>query len=81
VRPLVQIQNSPAGGIAQLVERCLCKADVSGSSPLISTANLVNSFLWIKKDKAMKSRSKFIFVSDYFLEEKSQMNKGLMVDT
>jgi hypothetical protein len=25
------------GGIAQLVERCLCKADVSGSSPLTST--------------------------------------------
>ena len=24
------------GGIAQLVERCLCKADVSGSSPLTS---------------------------------------------
>ena len=24
-------------GIAQLVERCLCKADVSGSSPLTST--------------------------------------------
>ena len=28
------------GGIAQLVERCLCKADVSGSSPLISTTSL-----------------------------------------
>ena len=27
------------GGIAQLVERCLCKADVSGSSPLISTTS------------------------------------------
>ena len=25
------------GGIAQLVERLLCKQDVSGSSPLIST--------------------------------------------
>jgi hypothetical protein len=25
------------GGIAQLVERCLCKADASGSNPLIST--------------------------------------------
>ncbi len=24
------------GGIAQLVERCLCKAEVSGSSPLTS---------------------------------------------
>ena len=25
------------GGIAQLVERCFCTADVSGSNPLIST--------------------------------------------
>ena len=44
VRTLVRIQNSPAslmedGGIAQLVERCLCKADVSGSSPLTSIPN------------------------------------------
>eukprot|EP00965_Chrysotila_dentata_P026875 891954-Pleurochrysis_carterae.AAC.1 len=31
-------QNSPwHGGIAQLVERCLCKADASGSSPLTSS--------------------------------------------
>ena len=36
-RSLVQVQNSPNGDIAQLVERCLCTADVSGSSPLIST--------------------------------------------
>ena len=28
------------GGIAHLVERCSCTADVSGSSPLISTSNL-----------------------------------------
>ena len=37
MRSLVQIQDGPAGGIAQLVERCLCKANVSGSSPLTST--------------------------------------------
>ena len=37
MRSLVQVQDSPAGGIAQLVERCLCTADVSGSSPLTST--------------------------------------------
>jgi hypothetical protein len=37
VRSLVQIQDGPVGGIAQLVERCLCKANVSGSSPLTST--------------------------------------------
>ena len=29
--------NLVNGDIAQLVERCLCKADVSGSSPLISS--------------------------------------------
>ena len=27
----------PSGGLAQLVERCLCKAEVRGSSPLAST--------------------------------------------
>ena len=37
MRSLVQIQNGPAGDIAQLVERRLCTADVSGSNPLIST--------------------------------------------
>ena len=44
VRTLVRIQDSPTlnlklvgGGIAQLVERCLCMADVSGSSPLTSS--------------------------------------------
>ena len=36
MRALVQIQDGPFGGIAQLVERCLCKADVSSSSLLIS---------------------------------------------
>jgi hypothetical protein len=28
------------GGIAQLVERCLCKADASGSNPLISNLEI-----------------------------------------
>jgi hypothetical protein len=28
---------NPSGGLAQLVERLLCKQDVSGSSPLTST--------------------------------------------
>ena len=31
--------EQPTGGIAQLVERCLCTADVSGSSPLTSKEN------------------------------------------
>ena len=40
MRSLVQVQDGPylyVGGIAQLVERLLCKQDVSGSSPLTST--------------------------------------------
>ena len=31
------------GGIAQLVERLLCKQDVSGSNPLTSTTNTLNN--------------------------------------
>ena len=31
-------QDLKAGGLAQLVERLLCKKDVSGSSPLTSIA-------------------------------------------
>ena len=39
MRSLVQVQDGPfeIGGLAQLVERLLCKQDVSGSSPLTST--------------------------------------------
>ena len=37
------------GGIAQLVERCPCKADVSGSSPLISTRTPLNESWGIEK--------------------------------
>ena len=39
MRSLVQVQDGPfgVGGLAQLVERLLCKQDVSGSSPLTST--------------------------------------------
>ena len=33
----LEITNYIDGGLAQLVERLLCKQDVSGSSPLIST--------------------------------------------
>ena len=61
MRSLVQIQNGPAGGIAQLVERCLCTADVSGSSPLISTnmkfqkfqKNNLTSFCLIQEIKGL----------------------------
>ena len=38
MRSLVRVQDGPlSGGLAQLVERLLCKQDVSGSSPLTST--------------------------------------------
>ena len=50
MRSLVQIQDSPAGGIAQLVERCLCKANVSGSSPLTSTQLPVIGLYFLKLD-------------------------------
>ena len=36
--------NRSKGSIAQLVERRLCKADVSGSSPLTSTSFTI--YLW-----------------------------------
>ena len=37
-RPALSAGNFQAiGGLAQLVERCLCKAEVRGSSPLAST--------------------------------------------
>ena len=35
--PLVRIQPETPGELAQLVERLLCKQDVSGSSPIFST--------------------------------------------
>ena len=54
MRSLVQIQNGPAGGIAQLVERCLCTANVSGSSPLISTIKIKkNSEFLIQEIKGL----------------------------
>jgi hypothetical protein len=42
------------GGIAQLVERCPCKADVSGSSPLTSTIFLLGKMG--NNSKAEKSK-------------------------
>lgn len=49
------------GDIAQLVERCLCKADASGSSPLTSSQafNLKGQlelwlFLHIKQNQSIK---------------------------
>ena len=43
MRPVVQVHPGPPvklinqGGLAQLVERLLCKQEVSGSTPLSST--------------------------------------------
>ena len=41
---LFNINNPPEGGIAQLVERLLCKQDVIGSNPVTSTNFQVLSF-------------------------------------
>jgi hypothetical protein len=38
MQSLLSRQDLTAGGLAQLVERLLCKQDVSGSSPLTSIA-------------------------------------------
>ena len=45
----------PSGDIAQLVERCLCTANVSGSSPLISTKCVLknNNFCLIQEIKGL----------------------------
>ena len=46
MRSLVRVQDGPlCGGIAQLVERLLCKQDVSGSSPLTSTEGRVQQLI------------------------------------
>ena len=39
--PFLRYTILELGGLAQLVERLLCKQDVSGSSPLTSTKNVV----------------------------------------
>ena len=75
MRSLVQIQNSPAGGIAQLVERCLCKADVSGSSPLISTALSVEGnfyCLCTLINIGLTRRSRFSFLRPHGVRNKNE---------
>jgi hypothetical protein len=47
-------QPGKPGGIAQLVERCLCTADVSGSSPLTSTKAKSQKNLSQSKAKAIQ---------------------------
>jgi hypothetical protein len=46
VRSLVQVQDGPfgVGGLAQLVERLLCKQDVRSSSLLTSTDRTQSPF-------------------------------------
>ena len=63
MRSQVQILDGPSdGGIAQLVERCFCTADVSGSNPLISITVLKKN---IKK------------IENLILTFISQVNKSL----
>jgi hypothetical protein len=40
------------GGLAQLVERLLCKQDVSGSSPLTSTKSTYRTYFHIERHTA-----------------------------
>ncbi len=45
----IELKVNKPGGIAQLVERCFCTADVSGSSPLTSTTIFLSliSYPWL----------------------------------
>ena len=69
MRSLVQVQDGPylyVGGIAQLVERLLCKQDVSGSSPLTSTEyhllHIVKEGNCFSRDLITLSESSFLFL-------------------
>jgi hypothetical protein len=42
------------GGIAQLVERLLCKQDVSGSSPLTSTTFFIDSINQVSSNQHLE---------------------------
>lgn len=68
MRSLVQVQDGPylyVGGIAQLVERLLCKQDVSGSSPLTSTEyHLLHIF---KEGNCFESCPNFALIESSFL--------------
>ncbi len=59
------------GGIAQLVERCLCKADVSGSSPLTSTMN------WAYMFRPRIRFQRILYVSIRNFDFSSRKKKGL----
>jgi hypothetical protein len=48
------------GGLAQLVERLLCKQDVSGSSPLTSTATLKLTSAAIQRRRKRTRREYFL---------------------
>ena len=62
--------DGPPGGIAQLVERCFCTADVSGSNPLISTNRNNTQSIWTT-DTLLN------FYTEEFEIYKSQANKSL----
>jgi hypothetical protein len=59
------------GGLAQLVERLLCKQDVSGSSPLTSTQRRPSSRIpkesgWVDLDPVHAERA--IVLNDFSLQ-------------
>ena len=55
----------PDGGIAQLVERQLCKLDVRGSSPLASTLGLVAQLVELTLDKRAVTGSSPVWPTNY----------------
>ena len=73
MRSLVRVQDGPLsyssyGGIAQLVERLLCKQDVSGSSPLTSTNATESSLITESSEVTVKksaSRDVLVRVVDH----------------
>ena len=65
MRSQIQILDGPNGGIAQLVERCFCMADVSGSSPLISTGFCLKHYeLYFYSSKYELTGDTLVFRSD-----------------
>jgi hypothetical protein len=66
----VNLTLSGPGSIAQLVERCLCKADVSGSSPLTSTRLLILFYIKIRRNSFSVFKLPGFLISD-------QMKKSL----
>ena len=68
---MVQVHPGPPtkllnqGGLAQLVERLLCKQEVSGSTPLSST-KLMNNKNKVVQLKQKISFSNYLIISEFY---------------